>query len=117
MTLPSIKAVTFDAAHTLFHPHPSVGAIYQEVMADHGLDYPEDQLQAGFQRAFEKESKDRTILDGEKREWSYWRAVVKESIRTFDQQPDGFDALFGDLWDTFSHAHRWPREPPIRWRS
>ena len=103
----NIRAVTFDAAHTLFHPHPSVGAIYREVMLEHGLDYPESDLEAGFRRAFKTQVKDATILDGEARERSYWQAVVKESIRELKPQPKNFAALFDDLWDTFSHANRW----------
>ncbi|MDQ8204399.1 HAD-IA family hydrolase [Pelagicoccus sp. SDUM812003] len=102
-----IRAVTFDAAHTLYHPHPSVGAIYREVMQRHGLDYGKEELQAGFARAFASVSKDKTILDGERREYSYWQAVVRESISQLRPQPGDFSTLFEDLWETFSHGHRW----------
>ena len=102
-----IQAITFDAAHTLFHPHPSVGAIYREVMAQHSLDFSEESLNAGFKRAFATVSKDKAELDGERREWFYWRSVVAESIRELRPQPADFDALFHDLWHEFAHGHRW----------
>ena len=102
-----VQAVTFDAAHTLFHPHPSVGAIYREVMARHGLHYEEAALDAGFRKAFSSVAKERHILDGEAREWSYWRQIVAASISDLHPQPTDFDALFAELWDTFSHGDRW----------
>ncbi|MBC2608209.1 HAD-IA family hydrolase [Pelagicoccus albus] len=111
MRFDSIKAVTFDAAHTLYHPYPSVGAIYREVMQRHGLAYPADQLQEGFKRAFRCVSKDRSILDGERREWSYWKSIVGESISHFSPPPEDFDALFEDIWEEFSHGDRWRAEP------
>ncbi|MBD5780739.1 HAD-IA family hydrolase [Pelagicoccus sp. NFK12] len=107
MPFSEIKAVTFDAAHTIYHPHPSVGAIYREVMQRHGLDYPAESLEAGFRRAFRCVSKDSAILDGEKREWSYWRSVVTESISQLSPPPSDFDALFDELWNEFAHGHRW----------
>ncbi len=103
----AVKAVTFDAAHTLFHPHPSVGEIYREVMGNHGLDYAATDLEAGFRRAFSQVGKDTAILDGEQRERSYWEAVVKESIRDLSPRPTDFPTLFEDLWHTFAEGKRW----------
>lgn len=114
MSLANIRAVTFDAGHTLYHPYPSVGAVYQEVMKGHGLHYPEADLEAGFRRAFSSVSKDQTELDGEKREWSYWHSIVKESISTLSPQPKDFDALFLDLWNEFGKGHRWKPEPTAK---
>lgn len=111
MPLTQIKAVTFDAAHTIYHPHPSVGEIYREVMQGHGLDYPAEDLETGFRRAFRSVAKDTTILDGEKREWSYWHSIVSESISHLSPQPADFEKLFQDLWDEFSNGHRWRPEP------
>ncbi|MBK1876592.1 HAD-IA family hydrolase [Pelagicoccus mobilis] len=110
MSFSNIKAITFDAGHTLYHPYPSVGAVYQEVMRQHGLDYPEDQLEEGFRRAFRSVSKDKTVLDGEQREWSYWQSIVKESISHLSPQPSDFDALFLDLWNEFGKGNRWKPE-------
>lgn len=111
MPYSQIKAVTFDAAHTLYHPYPSVGAIYREVMQRHGLDYAAEDLEGGFRRAFRCVAKDAAILDGERREWSYWRSIVRESISHLSPQPSDFDDLFENLWDEFSHGHRWQPEP------
>lgn len=109
-----IRAVTFDAAHTIYYPQPSVGAIYREVIQRHGLDYPQDALQDGFRRAFKTIGKDRNILDGERREWSYWVAIFRESIRECAPQPDNFETLFQDLWEEFANGHRWSPEPTAR---
>ncbi|EDY80591.1 haloacid dehalogenase-like hydrolase, putative [Verrucomicrobiia bacterium DG1235] len=114
MQFSQVKAVTFDAAHTIYHPYPSVGQIYREVMQRHGLDYEATELQAGFRRAFRSVSKDKAIVDGERREWSYWKAIVAESISQLDPQPDDFDSLFQELWDEFSHGHRWKPEASAR---
>lgn len=114
MPFSKIKAVTFDAAHTIYHPHPSVAEIYREVMQNHGLDYPAKELEAGFRRAFSTVSKDATILDGERREWSYWHSIVLESISQLEPQPTDFGTLFANLWDEFSHGHRWKPEPTAR---
>ncbi len=111
MLLSQIQAVTFDAAHTIYRPYPSVGEIYREVMQQHGLDYPAAELEAGFRRAFKSVSKDAAILDGERREWSYWRSIVSESISQLSPQPTNFESLFHDLWNEFSHGHRWRPAP------
>ena len=103
----TIRAITFDAAHTIFHPHPSVGAIYQEVMLRFGLNYSASELEAGFQGAFTSVAKDETILDSEARERSYWKAIVAASIRRLEPQPDDFVALFDELWEEFALGHRW----------
>ena len=102
-----IRAVTFDAANTLLHPKPSVGAIYREVMLQHGLDYQEAELQDGFRRAFSSIHKDTRILDGEARERSYWQQIVRHSIEDLTPQPQDFDALFESLWQEFAYGHRW----------
>lgn len=114
MPLSNIKAVTFDAGHTLYHPFPSVGAVYQEVMQNHGLNYPEADLEKGFRRAFSSVHKDKTQLDGEKREWSYWHSIVRHSISELHPQPSDFDALFRDIWDEFGKGHRWKPEPTAK---
>lgn len=107
MPLTGKTLITFDAAGTLFHPHPSVGAIYQEIAQQHGLNYGQDDLNRGFVRGFSRISKDESILDGERRERSFWKNVVRVSIEEFDEQPKDFEALFDDMWETFSHGDRW----------
>ncbi|MCH6256649.1 HAD-IA family hydrolase [Puniceicoccaceae bacterium K14] len=107
MNLRDKTLISFDAAGTLFHPYPSVGAIYRKVALKHDLDYKEDDLNRGFAYAFKKISKDDSILDGEARELSFWRNVVGASIEQFEQKPQNFDALFRDMWETFSHGEQW----------
>lgn len=113
MSYASVRAITFDAAHTLFHPFPSVGAIYREIMRNHGLDYQADALEAGFRNAFANVEKDTGILDGERRERQYWRTVVKTSLQGLEPQPLDFESLFHDLWETFSRGDRWRVDPHV----
>ncbi len=103
----SIKLVTFDAGGTLLHPYPSVGAVYQKVLKQHGLDYPIDALNENVSSAFRTISKDSSILDGESRELSFWKDIVAASIAPFKQQPKNFDNLFHDLWNEFSSGSCW----------
>ncbi len=107
MSISSIKAITFDAGHTLFRPHPSVGAVYREVMLRYGLDYAEEDLEAGFRRAFSCVSKNQEILDGEEKEKYYWRQIVAETLVGLEPAGDRFDAMFEELWLEFGHGHRW----------
>lgn len=107
MPLQGKTLVSFDAAGTLFHPFPSVGAIYREIAVQHGLDYCQDELNKGFARGFRNVSKDDSILDGDQRERSFWKNVVRVSIENFEEQPKDFEALFHDMWETFSHGDRW----------
>jgi len=107
MSAPPIRAVTFDAAGTLLLPHPSVGAVYREVLERHGCPYEAKALEAGFRRAFRSTRKPAEGVDGEERERRYWRAIVAASIEGLSPPPRDFDRLFEDLWETFAESRRW----------
>lgn len=110
-----IRAVTFDAAGTLLHPHPSVGAVYREVALAHGCDLPAEQLTATFRTAFAGLSKDPLVLDPAAREKDFWRRVVTTAfVRCGGSPRNGMEALFLDLWETFAHATRWRLFPGVK---
>ncbi len=103
--LPDIRAVTFDAAGTLLFPNPSVGKIYQEIMAAHGLHLDDAELESGFRAAFRETSKGDS--EPETRELEYWKAVVANTIRPLASIPENFEAIFDELWTEFAKGSRW----------
>lgn len=108
---PSVKAVTFDAAGTLFFPHPSAGTIYSEVMVRYGLKLEPNQLNRGFAEAFKSTKKDGAIQDPEEREREYWRSIVTRIIENLAALPENFDDLFHALWVEFAQGSRWKLNP------
>ena len=102
-----IEAVTFDAAGTLFFPYPSVGSIYQEVLAKHGLALESSCLEKAFHQAFQQTRKDPSIADPERRERAYWKEVVSQSVQSLAPFPTNFDEIFDLLWQTFAEGSRW----------
>jgi len=102
-----IEAVTFDAAGTLLFPDPSVGAIYAEVLASHGLKIDPGELDSSFRRAFASAQKDTSIDDSEAREYGYWKEIVSQSIQDHAPLPQYFEALFQELWTEFAKGSRW----------
>jgi len=102
-----IEAVTFDAAGTLFFPNPSVGAIYQEVLAAHEVILDPVSLERAFHTAMKGSVKDASIADSEERERVYWKAVVADSIRHLAPLPGNFDTIFEALWQEFAKGSRW----------
>ena len=102
-----IEAVSFDAAGTLLFPHPSVGEIYAEIMAKHGLPLRPTELEAEFRRSFVEARKDPAIADSEEREYRYWKDIVAASIDALATRPENFDRLFEDLWTEFAKGSRW----------
>jgi len=102
-----VEAISFDAAGTLLFPKPSIGAIYQEVLAAHELSLDSHQLEQAFQASFKKVKKDHSIADPEGRERAYWKTVVAESIQLLTSLPDNFEVVFEALWQEFAKGSRW----------
>lgn len=103
----SIEAVTFDAAGTLFFPNPSVGAIYQEVLAVHEIVLDPASLEEAFHAALKGVEKDASIADSEERERAYWKTVVADSVRCLAPLPGNFNTIFEALWQEFAKGSRW----------
>ncbi len=114
----TVRAVSFDAAGTLFHPVRPVGELYAAVAARHGVAIDAAVLHSRFRAAFgtapplafpgvpAKE------LRGREKAW--WRDVVLQvfaGVRFAD-----FDAFFDDLFAFFASAAAWridPDAPPL----
>ncbi len=101
-----VRAVTFDAGGTLLYPSPSVGAIYSEVMRDHGLRLDANTLNAAFRRAWKLAHQTPRVGVSEESERDWWRGLVRETLNGLGEVED-FEKLFDALWHTFAEPRRW----------
>jgi putative hydrolase of the HAD superfamily len=95
-----IKAVTFDVGGTLIEPWPSVGHVYAEVAARHGLKtFSAEQLNSRFKTAW----KARHSFEHSRREWA---ELVDE---VFDHPASGLPSktFFPELYDQFAKPDAW----------
>lgn len=93
-----IRAVLFDAVGTLFRPRGSIGEIYSDVAAAHGLSVPARELEDRF-RKHALGSPD-AVDRGE------WRELVGQIFRDLGEFAD-FERFFAELYETFRSTERW----------
>lgn len=106
-------AVFFDAANTLLYPYPSVGAVYAEVAARHGVTTTAAAVQAAFRRSWgEAQASSGPVRYGvaEPDGRRFWHALVHA---TFAQiaLPDDFETFFEELYQLFSQPDVWRLYP------
>ena len=106
-------AVFFDAANTLLHPYPSVGAVYAGVAARYGVTTTADAVQAAFRRSWgEAQATTGAVRYGvaEPDGRRFWHALVQA---TFAQValPDDFETFFDELYGLFSQPEVWRLYP------
>jgi putative hydrolase of the HAD superfamily len=93
-----IKAITFDVGGTLIEPWPSVGHVYSEVAARHGVNISADTLNARFRSAW-----------GARRSFEHsragWEELVDEVFLGLCEPPRR--TFFGELYDRFSEPDAW----------
>lgn len=106
-----IRAVTFDAAGTLLAPHPSVGAVYAELAAAHGLERVAADLDQAFGPAFSAVQAAWGVPYGADDEDArrFWIEVIRDTFGG----PLSYE-LYMDLYDTFAEARRWRVLPGAR---
>jgi putative hydrolase of the HAD superfamily len=98
--LRSVRAITFDVGGTLIQPWPSVGHIYAEVAARHGLrDIPFDSLNRQFAAAWKN-----LIAFNYAR--SEWHSLVNRTFLGLTEVPVS-DSFFSDLYACFAQAEAW----------
>jgi len=95
-----IKAVTFDVGGTLIEPWPSVGHVYAEVAARHGLTtFSADQLDARFKSAWRA-----------RKSFGYsrndWEELVDEVFGGPASHPPG-GTFFEELYERFAQPEAW----------
>jgi putative hydrolase of the HAD superfamily len=97
--LSRIHTVTFDAGGTLIRPWPSVGFIYAEVAARHGVMVEPDVLNRGFAAAWRK-------LGAFNHGREEWAALVDESFGDAASEPPS-RTFFPEIYDRFAEASAW----------
>ena len=108
-----VRAVSFDAAGTLFHPARPVGTLYAEVAARHGVEIDPGELQRRFRHAFATAPP--LAFPGvppaelRARERAWWRTLVARVFIgiAFPR----FEAYFDDLFAFFASPEAWRVDP------
>jgi putative hydrolase of the HAD superfamily len=94
-----ILAVTFDVGGTLIEPWPSVGQVYAEAAARHGVCAAAEELDRHFAAAWRA-----------KKDFDYsragWRELVKETFAKVSAAPPSAE-LFAELYRHFGTAAPW----------
>jgi putative hydrolase of the HAD superfamily len=111
------RAVFFDAANTLLHPHPPVGELYARTARKYGIAVSAAAVQAEFRRSWEvlqvKAAGDPVrygIGEADGRRW--WQALVRETFLPLGL-PQPFDAFFEELYTLFGHPDVWRVYPEV----
>src|SRR5262249_17462379 len=98
--LRSVRAITFDVGGTLIQPWPSVGHIYAEVAARHGLNgIPVETLNRQFATAW-RNLRDFNYTSSE------WHSLVNQTFLGLTRVPVS-GSFFSDLSDGFGKADAW----------
>lgn len=106
----SFKALSFDAAGTLFDLAEPVGQTYARIASQFGVDIAPDDLEKGFRRAWKNSSRVLEIAIGEER--VFWRKLVDETfaLASSGHSSPGVevsDDLFDHLFDHYAQGSAW----------
>ena len=94
-----IRAVTFDVGGTLIEPWPSVGSVYAQVAARHGVEVAAEALDRQFALAWAARKNFRYRL-------SDWSELVRQTFVGLSAAPPSA-SLFDDLYSHFATAAPW----------
>lgn len=113
--MPRYEAVFFDAANTLLYPFPSVGAVYAEVAARHGVVTSAAAVEGAFGRAWQQVQRQAHADPvrygvGEADGRRFWRALVHATFAEIGLPAD-FDAFFDELYWRFAQPEVWRLYP------
>ena len=108
-----LRAVSFDAAGTLFHSVRPIGELYAAVAARHGISADPTVLQRRFRAAFHAAPPlafpGLTTAELRVREKAWWHSVVREVFGGITVRD--FDAYFDALFAFFASADAWRADP------
>jgi putative hydrolase of the HAD superfamily len=112
----ALRAVTLDAAGTLFDVAEPVGVTYARFARRHGIALAADQAERSFRAAFAAAPPLAFPADRPPRvadhEQAWWRAVVERTFGATAAQP-GFEACFAELFAHFGSAQAWRVFPEV----
>ena len=100
ISAPKIQAVTFDAGGTLIQPWPSVGGVYAEVAAQHGVkNLSPEKLNKKFETAWRaKKNFEHTLED--------WADLVDQTFAGFCE-PRPSQTFFPAIYQRFAEVGAW----------
>jgi putative hydrolase of the HAD superfamily len=112
-----IRLITFDVGGTLIHAHPSVGAIYAEVLERRGFKTSPEAVGAAFEKAWDSASE--AFPPGRERyaaspggERGYWRRLLDGTVSRLggvEPPPGAADELF----ERFGRREAWRVYPEV----
>jgi putative hydrolase of the HAD superfamily len=106
MPVTKIQAVTFDVGGTLIEPWPSVGHVYADVAARHGIvNLSPRELQRRFVTAFRRRG--HTIHSA-----AEWAGIVDETFAGLVAEPPS-RTFFPELYERFAQAAAWRIYPDV----
>lgn len=112
---PAPQWITFDLGGTLLVPTPSVGEIYAEILARHGLAASSKALNERFPSALRRWTHALSPRMSPRDERGIWRSIVQETLGPdLEISPDMFEPAFRDLFDAFAEGRRWRILPGVR---
>ena len=95
-----IRAVTFDVGGTLIAPWPSVGHVYAEVAASHGIaNLSPDELECRFASAFHRRERSPSTAEE-------WAEIVDETFAGLVAEPPS-RTFFPELYERFARPGAW----------
>jgi len=111
------RAVFLDATGTLFHPHPSVGAVYARVARRFGIDADAEALDRGFRAAWGELAPSRFGSDPARRtsdalEHAWWRSAVEQTFHHAGLEPPSLPC-FEAIFESFAQPGAWRVFPDV----
>jgi len=101
-----VQAVSFDVGGTLLTPHPSVGAVYAEILLRHQVELAPSVIETRFRQAFSLLRAHPRAVINEATELAFWREMALRSVSP--ECPAAlFPNFFAELWAEFAQARRW----------
>jgi putative hydrolase of the HAD superfamily len=106
--------IFFDVGGTLLRTHPSIGSIYAEVAARHGIEVAPEDIETRMRKIFfqtregerdkRPETADHTLsLDSARR---FWHGLVRTGLGPAADVPQ-YDVFFDDVFEEFAKAERY----------
>jgi putative hydrolase of the HAD superfamily len=111
-----VRAVTLDAAGTLFRVRRPVGDTYGEIAARHGIPADGETIARTFRTVFPRMSPmafgrcDPATLDRQERHW--WRTLVRNCLGPHGQH-HAFGAFFEELFEHYRKDAAWTLYPEV----
>lgn len=105
-----IRAISFDAADTLFRLRRGVGEVYAEVSAKEGFVLESAEVEMAFRTAW-KACGPRADGPREADDVGFWRELVAKVMRTFGVEGEVAERIFPKIYEKYCGATEWELFP------